>query len=66
MNDYNLQKSGRARSSSKEALQAWFKDRKGFDGGIAVQDGPNGWKINHNAKYSHDSSLKYWDVLDLG
>ncbi|MGH9856514.1 MAG: hypothetical protein ACRD4B_01600 [Acidobacteriota bacterium] len=48
-----------------EALQAWFKGRKGFDGGIAVQDGPNGWKINRNAKYSHDSSLKDWDVLDL-
>lgn len=48
-----------------EALQVWLKDRKGFDGGIAVQDGPNGWKINRNAKYSHDSSLKGWDVLDL-
>ncbi len=48
-----------------EALQAWLKGRKGFDGGIAVQDGPNGWKINRNAKYSHDSSLKGWDVLDL-
>lgn len=48
-----------------EALQAWLKDRKGFDGGIAVQDGPNGWKINRNAKYSYDSSLKGWDVLDL-
>lgn len=48
-----------------EALQAWLKNRKGFDGGIAVQDGPNGWKINRNAKYSHDSSLKGWDVLDL-
>lgn len=49
-----------------EALQAWLKGRKSFDGGIAVQDGPNGWKINRNAKYSHDSSLKGWDVLDLG
>ena len=48
-----------------EALQAWLKGRKGFGGGIAVQDGPNGWKINRNAKYSHDSSLKGWDVLDL-
>jgi type III restriction enzyme len=48
-----------------EALQAWLKSKKGFDGGIAVQDGPNGWKINRNAKYSHDSSLKGWAVLDL-
>jgi type III restriction enzyme len=48
-----------------EALQAWLKGRKGFDGGIAVQDGPNGWKINRYAKYSHDSSLEGWDVLDL-
>jgi len=48
-----------------EALHAWLKGKKGFDGGIAVLDGPNGWKINRNAKYSHDSSLKGWDVLDL-
>lgn len=48
-----------------EALQAWLKGKKGFDGGIAVQDGPNGWKINRNTKYSHDSSLKSWDILDL-
>jgi hypothetical protein len=48
-----------------EALQAWLKGRKGFDGGIAIQDGPNGWKINHNAKYSYDSSFKGWNVLDL-
>lgn len=48
-----------------EALQAWLKGRKGFDGGIAVQDGPNGWKINRNAKYSYDSSLKGWEVLDM-
>ena len=48
-----------------EALHEWLKGRKGFDGGIVVQDGPNGWKINRNAKYSHDSSLKGWDVLDL-
>ena len=48
-----------------EALQAWLKGRKGFGGGIAVLDGPNGWKINRNAKYSHDSSLKGWDVLNL-
>ncbi len=48
-----------------EALQAWLKGRKGFDGGIAVQDRPNGWKINRNAKYSFDSSMKGWEILDL-
>lgn len=48
-----------------EALQAWLKGRKDFDGGIAVQDGPNGWKINRSAKYSYDSSMKGWEVLEL-
>lgn len=48
-----------------EALQAWLKGKKGFDGGIAVQDGPNGWKINRNSKYSFDSSLKGWAVLEF-
>jgi len=48
-----------------EALQVWLKGKKGFRGGIAVQDGPNGWKINRNAKYSFDSSLKGWEELDL-
>lgn len=48
-----------------EALQVWLKGRKGFDGGIAVQDGPNGWKINRSAKYSYDSSMKGWEVLEL-
>ncbi len=48
-----------------EALQAWLKGKKNFDGGIAVQDGPNGWKINRNAKYSFDSSMKGWEVFDL-
>lgn len=48
-----------------EALQEWLKRRKDFDGGIAVQDGPNGWKINRNANYSFDSSMKGWAVLDL-
>lgn len=48
-----------------EALQVWLKGRKNFDGGIAVQDGPNGWKINRNAKYSFDSSMKGWEVFDL-
>jgi type III restriction enzyme len=48
-----------------EALQAWLKSKEGFDGGIVVQDGPNGWKINRNAKYSYDSSMKGWEVFDL-
>lgn len=48
-----------------EALQAWLKGKKGFAGGIAVQDGPNGWKINKNAKYSFDSSMKGWEVFEL-
>lgn len=48
-----------------EALQAWLKGKKGFAGGIAVQDGPNGWKINKSVKYSYDSSLKGWEVFDL-
>ncbi len=48
-----------------ETLQAWLKGRKDFDGGIVVQDGPNGWKINRNARYSFDSSLKGWETLDL-
>lgn len=48
-----------------EALQTWLKGKKGFDGGIAVLDGPNGWKINRKAKYSYDPSLKGWETLDL-
>lgn len=48
-----------------EALQVWLKGKKGFDGGIAVQDGPNGWKINRNVKYSFDSSMKGWESFDL-
>lgn len=48
-----------------EALQLWLRGKRGFDGGIVVQDGPNGWKINRNAKYSFDSSMKKWDVFEL-
>jgi type III restriction enzyme len=49
-----------------EALQAWLKGRKGFDGGIAVQDGPNGWKLNRNAKYAYSPSFPKWeDLKDL-
>ena len=48
-----------------KALQTWLKGRKGFDGGIVVQDGPNGWKINRKAKYSYDHSMTGWEVFDL-
>lgn len=48
-----------------EALQAWLKGKKGFDGGIVVQDGPNGWKINSKAKYTYDHSMKGWETFDL-
>lgn len=48
-----------------EALQAWLKGKKGFDGGIVVQDGPNGWKINRKAKYSYDHSMKNWELFHL-
>jgi hypothetical protein len=46
-----------------EALQAWLKNKKDFDGGIAVQDGPNGWKISMSAKYEYSPSLKGWKQL---
>lgn len=48
-----------------EALQVWLKGKKDFAGGIAVQDGPNGWKINSNAKYSFDSSMRGWKTLSF-
>lgn len=48
-----------------EALQVWLKGMKNFDGGIVVQDGPNGWKINRKAKYSYDKSLKGWETLSF-
>ncbi len=47
-----------------EALQVWLKGKKGFGGGIAVQDGPNGWKINNNANYSYTKSLSGWNNLN--
>jgi type III restriction enzyme len=46
-----------------EALQQWLKGKKEFTGGIAVQDGPNGWKFNHNATYSYTPSFTKWDDL---
>jgi hypothetical protein len=48
-----------------EALQKWLKGKKGFDGGIVVQDGPNGWKINRGVKYSYNPSLKEFQILNL-
>ncbi len=46
-----------------EALQEWFKGKKNFAGGIVVQDGPNGWKINSNKTYSYSLSFEKWDNL---
>jgi type III restriction enzyme len=48
-----------------ETLQEWLKNKKDFDGGIVVQDGSSGWKINNQKKYSYDQSMKNWEVLDL-
>jgi type III restriction enzyme len=45
-----------------EALQEWFKNKKGFKGGIAVKD-VNGWKINSDKKYSYSPSFKGWQPL---
>lgn len=47
-----------------ESLQAWLKGKKGYYGGIAVQDGSNGWKINTDAKYEYTTALKGWEDLD--
>ncbi len=46
-----------------EALQEWIKNKKGFAGGIVVQDGPNGWKVNANKTYSYSSSFNKWNNL---
>jgi type III restriction enzyme len=46
-----------------DALQEWIKAKKGFDGGIAVQDGPNGWKLNNSSPYSYKRSLEGWKKL---
>ena len=42
-----------------DALQAWLKDA-GFKGGIAVPDGPNGWKLNASKKYSYTPAFTGW------
>lgn len=47
-----------------EALQAWLRDQKGFRGGIAVSDGPNGWTLNDNTNYSYSPSLSGWKNLN--
>ena len=47
-----------------KALQAWLKGRKGYLGGIAVQDGSNGWKINTNENYEYSTALKGWKNLN--
>lgn len=46
-----------------EALQEWLKDKKNFSGGIVVQDGPNGWKINTNKTYTYSVSFEKWNNL---
>lgn len=49
-----------------ESLQAWLKGKKRYYGGIAVQDGSNGWKINTDAKYEYTTALKGWkDIEDF-
>jgi type III restriction enzyme len=30
----------------ERALKSWLKGKKKFDGGIVLQDGPNGWKLD--------------------
>ena len=44
-----------------EALQEWLKGKKGFAGGIVVQDGPNGWKVNTNKIYTYSPSFEKWN-----
>ncbi len=46
------------------ALQQWLKTKKGLAGGIAVQDGPNGWRLNNNPEYSYKPSLEGWKKLN--
>lgn len=47
-----------------DALQAWLKSKTNMDGGIAVLDGPNGWKLNNNSSYSYKKSLEGWKQLN--
>jgi type III restriction enzyme len=43
-----------------EALQESIKGKKGFAGGIVVQDGPNGWKLQNSKVYSYNQSFIGW------
>ncbi len=47
-----------------EALQAWLRDKKGLEGGIAVSDGPNGWRLNNQQSYSYNPALTGWENLN--
>lgn len=47
-----------------EVLQKWLKRQKyGFVGGIAVEDG-GVWKVNTKEKYNSDLASKDWNILD--
>ena len=49
-----------------EALQDWLKGKKNFNGGIAVQDGPNGWKLQNSKTYKYSQAFDGWkDLKDL-
>jgi type III restriction enzyme len=49
-----------------EALQDWLKGKKNFNGGIAVQDGPNGWKLQNSKTYKYSQAFNGWkDLKDL-
>jgi type III restriction enzyme len=48
-----------------QTLQDWLKGKKNLYGGIAVQDGPNGWKINSNKEYSYSTAMTGWKKIDL-
>ncbi|MEX2410385.1 MAG: DEAD/DEAH box helicase family protein [Candidatus Paceibacterota bacterium] len=38
--------------SKEKALKKWLKGKRRFNGGIAIKDGPNGWKVgNKNLKF---------------
>ncbi len=47
-----------------DALQEWLKGKTNMAGGIAVQDGPNGWKLNNSSSYSYKKSLEGWRQLN--
>lgn len=47
-----------------EALQLWLKGKKHLRGGIVVQDGPNGWKLNETDTYTYSPAMKGWVQLN--